>query len=56
MLVQKLALHKIVHIAANDSEINKKTLEAIKIELKFSVFNQLGEATGDVYVERPVQI
>ena len=41
-------------MAANDLEINKKTIEAIKIELKTKVFNQLGEAAGDVYVERPV--
>lgn len=39
VLVQKLALQKIVDLAANDQEINKKTIEAIKIELKFSVFN-----------------
>ena len=55
VLVQKLALHKIVHLAANSSEISKKALESIKLELKI-VFSQLGESTGDEYIERPISI
>ena len=34
VLVQKLALHKLVDLAANSSDINKKALESIKLELK----------------------
>ena len=55
VLVQKLALHKIVHLAANSQEINKKALESIKFELNI-VFSQLGESTGDEYIERQISI
>ena len=56
ILVQRQAFLNIVALAANDSEINKRCIDAICADLQHCVFSQHGKLEGDLYVYQEVTI